>query len=151
MTLRNFGKTIKEATNVESSKKNTISEIYSENDILMADKKEISTALNSHFAKIGHNIAPKQPKTSNKFIVSESLSSSSMFLFPITETELIKIVKSLKNNTSPGIDKIDTHLTCIRTSMILRDLHLSLWLNLDVLLLLLLTIAVILAQDCTMQ
>lgn len=76
---------------------------------------EMANYINFHFVSIGQSIANKlQHNMSHgqcnypKYLGSPS--ENSMFLTPVTQEELAKVVKLLNNGNSPGIDESSTNI-----------------------------------------
>ena len=104
---KKFWQTVNEATDTETKIGCSISEIINQNNSIIQDKKDIANEFNDYFTSIGQTIISKINKPpSNSDPLKTNNCSTSMFLFPITENEIISLVKGLKNNVAPGIDGI---------------------------------------------
>lgn len=75
----------------------------------LTDKREISNAFNNHYSEIGKEYAEKIKPPDNYEETSHPIGST-LYLFPVDESEIIKAIKQLKNKTSPGFDKIRSEL-----------------------------------------
>lgn len=79
------------------------------------DPQTISNEFNNFFLSVASNLTSANCVKPNGFYESQWKGSffqrqetNSMFLRPILEEDLIKIIKSLKNNTKPGLDGISS-------------------------------------------
>lgn len=101
---------INEITNKINGHKN-IGNIKKDNKLLI-DNKEKAETFNEYFINIGIEMAEKIDKTNGtqSSLLKEELIPSSIFLRPITENEIIENIGKLKNNCSPGPDRITTRL-----------------------------------------
>ena len=77
---------------------------------VISDRNIISTRFNDYFIDIGHNIASKIPDTGiqPKFYFKGTMVNS-LFLEPVTENEIQKIILSLKNG-APGYDDVTAQI-----------------------------------------
>ena len=80
------------------------------NEIIM-DPQIVTEKFNNYFIEVTENLlsqinhhCPQHPKFQTKYC------PETMFVAPITEAEVIQVIKSLKNNSSVGIDEIPTFL-----------------------------------------
>ena len=120
---KKFWQTVNEATDTEIKSSSSIIEIINNNGSTVRKSKDIANEFNKYFTCIGHNIVSKIRKTQiNPNIVENTVPSSSMFLFPIDEDEIISLVKSLKNNVAPGIDGITNKTLKIIAEQIAKPL-----------------------------
>lgn len=71
--------------------------------------EEMANYCNNHFINMAKDMATKIPVPTNPYEIKSSLTSS-MFLTPIKESELIKHISTLKNNCTPGHDNITSKL-----------------------------------------
>lgn len=72
----------------------------------------IGNAFNRFFCNIGHDLAKKLPTTSNNFTdYMKTANINSIFVEPVTKTEILYIIGKLKNKKSSGHD-------CIHVSLI---------------------------------
>ena len=71
----------------------------------MTAKKDIANEFNSHYSTLGQKYAEKIPYCNDQ---SEEMGrlESSMYLFLVEQKEVYNAIQSLKNNKSPGWDKI---------------------------------------------
>ena len=104
-----FWKTVREAANINTDKNEAIKEINTQNGLVHTDNVQIATEFNNYFSNIGSEIAST---ISNNGVNSINLTpvQTSMYLYPISEEELINLCKTLKNNTVPGLDLITSKL-----------------------------------------
>ena len=77
---------------------------------VISDRNIINTRFNDYFIDIGHNLASKKPDTGiqPKFYLKGTMVDS-LFLEPVTENEIEKIVLSLKNG-APGYDDVTAQI-----------------------------------------
>ena len=112
--LKQIYKIISEATDENvSNKKNKILQVTDDDTTSFCDKKKLANYCNSFFSKIGMVMSDKIKLTKHGFhsnYHSNYNSTSSMFLTPVSDGEIIKCINTLKNNCSPGIDKITSKL-----------------------------------------
>ena len=76
------------------------------NDRYITNDNETANQFSKYFANIGPNLAkdiPNSSSTDQEFL--NHLCDNSIFLQPVTENEILEIIKAL-NNGSPGIDEI---------------------------------------------
>ena len=91
------------------NKSNTTSNntfVYNEKTI--SDKQEIANSFNSFFSKIGQNLANKIPNSNKspiEFLQNLEKQANSLFIQPIVEDELKKILSKLKDSAA-GFDEI---------------------------------------------
>lgn len=74
----------------------------------ITDKKELPDVFNEFFIGIGEKLAKEIKNTSVKFKLKRNVNS--IVLMETDEDEVIKIIHSLKNSKSAGIDKITTDI-----------------------------------------
>ena len=74
------------------------------------DQNIISTRFNDYFIDIGHNLASKIPDTGihAKFYLKGTMVIS-LFIEPVIENEILKIILSLKNG-GPGYDDVTAQI-----------------------------------------
>ena len=79
-------------------------------DSVITDRDVISTRFNDYFIEIGPNLAKKIPNPGSqpKFYLKEVMVNS-MFIEPVTDDEIHKIVISL-NNSAPGYDDVNAQV-----------------------------------------
>ena len=78
----------------------------------LSDNKDIAESFNNFFANIGSELANKiaEPPDNFKSPMSDHCNSSSLFLYPTSPDELLKISSKLKNSNSSGADDISNNL-----------------------------------------
>lgn len=90
---------------------NDMNEILNENNEIESDLTKIVEIFNKHYATVGENIA-NDIKVANKQTVrsrnKNRTTIDSIFLQPVSETEIKNIIYSLKNNSTPGFNNITT-------------------------------------------
>ena len=101
---------LKEATNTQQTKTSLPDHYVTENK-KVTDTKKIVDAFNKLFANIGHNISENvpQPTTSYHNYLNQP-HYNSMFLDPITPTNIIETVSKFKNKNSQEHDEISIKL-----------------------------------------
>ena len=73
----------------------------------VTDDHDIANYFNQYFANVGPNLAKNIPNSSSTYQASlNHLCDNSIFLQPVTENEILTIIKAL-NNGSPGFDDIN--------------------------------------------
>lgn len=116
--LKKVYKLITDATNNTQDKSNNAPPPILNNDMsAFADLKHLANFCNEFFINIGVEMLNKIPEAKNKFQISSN-QLTSMYLRPVNKNEIIEKINSLKNDSSPGIDKISTKL--------IKDNHLCL-------------------------
>lgn len=88
-----------------SKTKSKIEKICLDDGEIIHDREEIVNCFNQHYAQLGANMASKINNSVN-VVVDVPYVRDSMFLDPLVEPEIIKIISQLKNDTSPGWDGI---------------------------------------------
>ena len=97
---------------ISKNKRNAISRSFTVDSTTITDEKIIADRFNDFFINIGPNLASKIPNTNSDFKnYLPQANTNSIYLEPITEYELEKIILSLKNG-APGYD--DITLDCIK-------------------------------------
>jgi hypothetical protein len=97
-------KIIKEVIN--KKKKDHISDKFEINGKMVTDKMSIANSFNEFYVNVGSSLASKIPSTNinpTSYILNEN--KHSMFLTPVTHSEIFKIINDLKE-TSAGCDGI---------------------------------------------
>jgi len=99
-------KTIFEATNKKNisnlnSPKNLIS-----NDILISNEKDIANEFNNYFVNIAKNLKSDLSPSSICNNITNKIIQNSIYLPPVNEIEIIKIINNLTNKKSTGLDSI---------------------------------------------
>ena len=82
-----------------------INRIINENGKKLEKDREIANELNDHFANVGQRLASLITQTPRKTFQEEEVMET-IFLEPTSKDEIYKIIIELKNNCSPGHDKI---------------------------------------------
>lgn len=105
--------TMNEYVNKNTSKNiDPISEILSTDGTLIKEHSLIAETFNNHYstvgAKLAENIMKNQQPCDIQYIENAAWNNKSMFLTPVTEIEVEETIKTLKNNSAPGHDKITT-------------------------------------------
>jgi len=81
-------------------------------DTIVSDGKHIANRFNNCFVNLGPNLASKisnqSDKNANYYLGSPNVKS--IFVSPVTETEVIKTIMGLKNKSSPGWDGLKTEV-----------------------------------------
>lgn len=75
---------------------------------MTGDSEMIASKFNNYFLNCAMDLLPASPVANHQTYFEQA--DRSMFLKPITEDEIISIVKSLSNKHSSGDDKIPTSL-----------------------------------------
>ena len=91
----------------KSIKKTNINKIVVDNK-LVTDEKTIPNLFNDYFVNVGYNLNSKFIARNNNHVgkyITKNIKSA--FFKPISSNEIVKVVKDLKSNTSPGYDDID--------------------------------------------
>ena len=94
------------------NKLDSIDKIKVEN-IYKADAQSITSAFCNHFSKVGKSYAEKISKSNRKiedFIRNIEINNHSLFLTPISESELRSLINALPNKNSSGHDNINNVL-----------------------------------------
>ena len=102
-----------------SSNKGTIASIV-ENNCEITNSNEIAESMNNYFVDVGENLAKNIPIVAS--ISSMPYNEFSMFLFPATDSETLKIVQNLKPKTSSGYDMIPNTVIKVLSPSILERL-----------------------------
>ena len=91
----------------KDNKKTNINKIVVENKCV-TDEKAIPNLFNDYFVNVGHNLNSKFIARNNNHVGKYIIKNiKSAFFKPISSDEIVKVVKDLKSNTSPGYDDID--------------------------------------------
>lgn len=106
--LKKIYEIISEATN-EHSKKNNNIHILDNDEKQFDTDYEMANFCNQYYTNVGVDMLKNIPHPQDPFILPTACSSS-MYLRPINENELIKYINDLKNNSSPGIDGISSKI-----------------------------------------
>jgi len=94
-----------------SSTRTTINEIKDKNSSI-TDPSQIANKFNEYFSNIGPNLA-KQIVTPPDIFIKDTMperNKQSIFLTPCTSTEIIDIVKALKNSKGIGLDGFSVYV-----------------------------------------
>ena len=81
--------------------------------VYKTDAKSITSAFCNHFSKAGKNYAEKISKSNKKiedYLRNIEINSHSLFLTPITESELKSLITALPNKESSGHDNVNNVL-----------------------------------------
>lgn len=99
------------------------------NNQTITDQQEIANAFNEYFSTIGKNMAEKivNENLKNPLLIQEEINPqsqpvNSIFLHPVTETEIDKIIKELNNHSASGIDKIQSRFIKITKEYLIPPL-----------------------------
>lgn len=77
----------------------------------ISDNKIIAESFNNFFANIGITLANKISEPSNaKLSTTQNCNSNSLFIYPTSPDEILKVTSKLKNSNSSGIDDISNNL-----------------------------------------
>lgn len=112
--MKKVYKIISEATN-EAKKTNNEIRIVDDSGVSFTNDKNMADYCNKYYNTVAINLAAKINKPPNNYNINYPVINNSMFLKPIKANELIEQIKSLNNNSSPGLDGI--------TSKIIKDCH----------------------------
>lgn len=97
---------------VNISKKNRIlpSKIIDGNNII-SEKNDIAGSLNNFFVNIGNMVENKIPQGKNNFMTYlKDKNANSIILRPVTDNEIVEMVRALITSKSCGPNSIQTHL-----------------------------------------
>ncbi len=95
----------------KTKNKSEMPEYFCINNENVSDKRQIVNNFNKFFSTIGLDISNNVPTTQTSFTnFLPTPHNRSMFLDPITSSDVINIVSKLKNKTSRGYDNISTKL-----------------------------------------
>lgn len=78
--------------------------IKSESNCLLKNPKDVANALNSYFTNIGSKMASQIEKVAST--ENSDICHSSIFLRPVSKSEIINHIGNLRNNSAPGPDDI---------------------------------------------
>jgi hypothetical protein len=108
--VKNMWKILNKLIAKNKSKDKYPNEFKTDDDIIKGDKN-ISEAFNDYFVNIGPNLASKIARCDNQFTdYMGERCQTSMFLNPVTEAEILTIVKATKNKFSPDCNDITMDL-----------------------------------------
>ena len=121
-TSKNLWDTFGKILNEKKIKHNKISSLKVNNE-LQTEPQKIAESFNKFFSEIGENLAKKfaNDGTDYKKYLKDP-TTHSMFLFNTTETEIAKIIKSLKNTNSTGYDNFSTKFIKLSSSILVPAL-----------------------------
>jgi hypothetical protein len=121
LQAKNKSKTVWQIINKEmgriSPKKQDIKIIWNSKEI--RNPENVAELFNVYYCKITEELLKKKgnnmPKSGNQYLKIQE-STKTMFLFPVTEREVEKVAKHLKNKLSAGIDEIPDYVVkqCIK-------------------------------------
>ena len=103
-------KVLKELIN-KSNHKAACNSSFKYKDSVINDKKEVSNKFNEFYVNVGPSLAKKIPTVNNDPL--EYLNGSynnSLFLNPVVEEEVYKIIMNIKNNKANGYDDISINI-----------------------------------------
>ena len=89
----------------KNDKKRNINRIK-DNDLVFAKPQDIANSFNSLFGNVGKNRASQIKKPKNVNLTLPDYNENTLFLEPINQLELLKIIKQMKNKAG-GIDEIN--------------------------------------------
>ncbi|XP_077974519.1 uncharacterized protein LOC144430455 [Styela clava] len=104
--IKQTWRTIKEIVNVKNDKQNTITEIMLQNKIISSDKLLIANEFNSYFTNIGPKLASEFNDVSDYKKYLHLKISQTIFLQPVSLSEIICGILSLKKGKAVGPDNI---------------------------------------------
>lgn len=98
--------TVKDSLNMNKTRVKNVSGISIE-DYYITDSKDIANEFNKYYIRVAKELADKITDVNgeNEFSLKTHCGTS-LFLLPTTRSEIIKLIKELKPNTSPGPDGI---------------------------------------------
>lgn len=108
--MKKIYKIISDATNENKNKTNNDVNILNQNNKPFNNDKEMANFCNDYFINIGLNMAEKIKQPTSGIIMNYPNLINSMALKPVTNTEIIMHINSLKNNSVPGIDGIPSRI-----------------------------------------
>ena len=97
----------------KASKKQNLPSQFKEGVDIITDENEIANRFNKYFTNVGPSLSKKIPKTPNSF--NKYLNNNyveSIFLDPITTTEVENELKKLNPNKGSGLDDINPRVIC---------------------------------------
>ena len=115
---KNLWSTFGKILNSKKIKHNKISSLVM-NGTTQTNPNKIAESFNQFFSEIGENLAKKFSNDYSEFknYLKDPVTHS-MFLFHTTESEIIKIIKSLKNTNSTGYDNFSTKFIKLSSSIL---------------------------------
>jgi hypothetical protein len=84
--------------------------------------QNIANAFNDYFVTIGKNLADGFPTNNNYKNYLTGQYANNMFITPVTEEELLKLINNLSLNKAPGIDGISSNILKQTASLIAQPL-----------------------------
>ena len=82
-----------------------------ENGQNLITNSDIANRLNQHFNTIGHKLASKIKPTAAEYVRNmPEPPENSIYMFNTSDEEINKLIDNLKNNTSPGLDGINSYI-----------------------------------------
>ncbi|XP_049813681.1 uncharacterized protein LOC126260396 [Schistocerca nitens] len=92
----------------------------------VTDPREVANSFNSYYATVAGKLVKEKfgnpPNTTWKVLSSIEINNISMFLSPVSPTELLNTINSLKSKYSTGIDDIPDYIIKITARQILSPL-----------------------------
>lgn len=113
---------VKRQTTPQNTFKSTIQNVTEDNGTDVSDVYKIAEIFNKHFVLPASGITNNKPKHTYNRNSSNRPLSKTLFLTPIDEYELEKIVKSLKNKRSCGYDDIPVKVIKSSLEIIIKPL-----------------------------
>ena len=89
------------------------------------DPKSITTSFCNHFANVGKNYANKISRSNKKienYLRNIEINKHSLFLTPVTEEDLLRLINALPNKLSSGFDNINNVLLKQLSSSLLKPM-----------------------------
>ena len=89
------------------------------------DAKSITTSFCNHFANVGKNYAEKIGKSNKRienYLRNIEINKHSVFLTPVTENDLLRLINALPNKLSSGFDNINNVLLKQLSSSLLKPM-----------------------------
>ena len=90
-------------------------------NVYKSDAKSITSTFCNHFSKVGKSYAEKISKSNKKiedYLRNIEINSHSLFLTPITESELKSLITALPNKNSSGHNNVNNVLKQIKDSVV---------------------------------
>ena len=124
--LRKVWAIIKEVIN--KNKNSRISDQFIINDKTETDPIRIAQGFNKYFANIGQSLASKinSDNVSHRDFISSNINAS-LFLEPTNETEIILIIRELKEGASGRDGILPKHIKCVSDSSTHQNCKLIPW------------------------
>lgn len=122
----NFWKSFRETLNPSKRKVHSRIDQLNFQGKSVSNDQDIANTINEHFCSVGDRISKKVDSTStNKFkCYLRNKLQNSFYLSPVSETDVNKVIKQLKENKSPGPDGITNKLIKVCASSLTYPLTL---------------------------